>query len=121
MSTLTAERLGISDSAMCLMSDPIQGSSKAWVTINIAGGVPTNNNTFNISSTADLGVGLYKSTLSISLPGSNGSRSVGSSHSQNALATAFNLKGSIYQENGPGIVMCVATESNPMYVSGVVF
>ena len=121
MSTIIADRLGISDNQVCLMNDPIQGTSKAWVTINIAGGVPSNNNTFNISSTQDLGVGLYKSILSTSLPGSNGSRSVGSSHSQNATATAFNLKGSIYQENGPGIVMCVATESNPMYVCGVVF
>lgn len=121
MSTVTVDRIGFSDTQMCLTADPIIGSAKAWVTINVIGGVVTNNNTFNISSTEDIGTGLYRSIMSISLPGSNGTRMVGTSHVQNAIGTSFNLTTAIYDSTGPGIRIGIAAELSPQYVSGVIF
>ncbi len=122
MSTVTADRIGFSDTQMCLTSDPIIGSAKAWVTINVAGGVPSNNNTFNISSTQDIGTGLYRSIMAISLPGSNGTRMVGTSHIKDTAGTNFNLTCAIYDSTGPAIRIAVgAAEANPQYVSGVIF
>ena len=121
MSTVIVDRIGFSDTQMCLTADPVTGSAKAWVTINVAGGIPTNNNTFNISSTQDGGAGLYRSIMDISLPGSNGTRMVGTSHIQNTTGTGFGLTCAIYDGIGPGIRMTVQTETNPLYVSGVIF
>jgi hypothetical protein len=121
MSTVNVDRIGYSDTEMCLAEDPITGSAKAWVTIAVISGVPSNNNTFNISSTQDIGTGLYRSLLSVTLPGSNGARFAGTSHVQNTIGTSFNLTTAIYESTGPAIRIGVAAELTPQYVSGFVF
>lgn len=123
MSTLIANVLSSYNKESCYFADLVEGPSKGWVTVNIAAGVPTINNSFSVSSIQDLGVGLYKGVSSVALPGSNGSRAVGIAHASALTVTAFYYQCAVYDGTvgSSGIRMGISTESNPLYVHGVIF
>ena len=123
MSTVVANILSNTSDAKCYVMDNILGSGKAWITIDIISSVVAVNTTFNISSAQDLGIGLYKGLLSISLPGSNGSRAVGMGYVADTAGTSFRYKGGLYDNTGgsTGIRLSTDYEITNTFAQGVIY
>jgi hypothetical protein len=123
MSTVVANILSSTNDAKCYLMDNILGSGKAWITVDIISSVVTMNTSFNMSSAQDLGVGLYKGLLSISLPGSNGSRAVGMGYAASTDLQSFRYKGGLYDNTGgsTGIRLSTDYEITNTFAQGVIY